>query len=187
MTKHRQAGLTLIEMMITVGVIAVLAAVAWPLYDEQQRAGRRADAIIGLSKLAYALESFKSDTGDYTQADMANYIPDFDTAAEATANPTGCIKRGFTGVGSSPLAATDTFTTCRGYYTLTITNIVAPSAGVDTSFLLTATPIANRDQALDECASFTLNNIGVKGATRQSGAATLPTGVTAVKRCWGSD
>ena len=185
---HKQTGLSLMEVMITVGIIGLLAAVAIPLYQDQARTNKRTDGIIAITKLAYALETFRSDTGDYTQADLTNYITTFDTAAEAQADPVGCTSRGFTGTGGPPLGAGAVFTSCKGFYNVAVTAIAAPTAaGVASTFTLTATPIPGRDQANDECTSFTLNQLGVKGATRSGTAAALPAGVTAVQRCWGSN
>lgn len=41
---RRPAGFTLIEMMITVAVLSILAAVAYPSYQDQIRKSRRAEA-----------------------------------------------------------------------------------------------------------------------------------------------
>lgn len=45
--KH-QSGLTIIELVITVGVISILAVVAWPQFDRYQIKVSRADGIAGL-------------------------------------------------------------------------------------------------------------------------------------------
>lgn len=41
---RRCAGFTLIEMMITVAVVSILAAIAYPSYQDQVRKSRRAEA-----------------------------------------------------------------------------------------------------------------------------------------------
>ena len=41
---RRIRGFTLIELMIVVGVVAILASIAVPIYNEQIRKSRRADA-----------------------------------------------------------------------------------------------------------------------------------------------
>jgi type IV pilus assembly protein PilE len=66
-TKLR-AGFTLIELMIVVGVAAVLALVAYPSYQESVRKGRRADAIAGLNRLQQLQERVRAQQPSYAAA-----------------------------------------------------------------------------------------------------------------------
>lgn len=92
----RTRGFTLIEMMITVAIVAILAAVAYPSYQEQIRKARRADAQTALLELAQFMERFYTTTGTYVGAALPfNEAPkegttkyydlNFSVAATATA------------------------------------------------------------------------------------------------------
>lgn len=68
MTAHRNArqrGFTLIEVMIVVAVVAILAAIALPSYNEYIRRGHRADARAGLLQAQQWLERAATATGVY--------------------------------------------------------------------------------------------------------------------------
>lgn len=62
----KQRGFTLIEMMIVVAVMAILASLAVPAYNEQVRKGRRADAMAAMNETAQALERFYTLNNTYT-------------------------------------------------------------------------------------------------------------------------
>jgi type IV pilus assembly protein PilE len=63
------AGFTLIELMIVVGIVAILAAVAIPSYQESVRRGRRADARVAMTNLATRLERCFTQFGAYDADD----------------------------------------------------------------------------------------------------------------------
>lgn len=61
-------GFTLIELMITTAIIAILAGIAYPGYQEQIAKAKRADAASALMTGAQALERFYSANGSYLSA-----------------------------------------------------------------------------------------------------------------------
>ncbi|MBU2874134.1 type IV pilin protein [Marinobacter salexigens] len=65
---HKQAGFTLIEMIITVAIIGILAAVAFPLYQNQVQQTRRTTAMADLLELNQWMERRYSNSFDYTTA-----------------------------------------------------------------------------------------------------------------------
>lgn len=67
MRELRICGFTLIELMITVVIISVLAAIAYPSYSRYSVQTRRSDAQIALTQAASRQEKFYSDCGHYAQ------------------------------------------------------------------------------------------------------------------------
>lgn len=61
----RQKGLTLVELMVVVAVMAVLASIAYPLYTNQVTKSRRADAKVALEMIAMAEERYYTINGAY--------------------------------------------------------------------------------------------------------------------------
>lgn len=74
-------GFTLVELMITVAILAVLAAVAVPMYSNYINRAKQADAIIGLKAAQMAQEQFFSENNVYSGT--VDILPGF---ADGTAN-----------------------------------------------------------------------------------------------------
>jgi type IV pilus assembly protein PilE len=64
-----QSGVTLIELMIVVAIIGILAAVAYPSYQQYVLRTHRADAQADLLELAQWIERRYSTTNRYAAAD----------------------------------------------------------------------------------------------------------------------
>lgn len=62
---RRASGLTLVEVMVVVAVVAVLAAAAWPSHREQLQRARRLDATAALTRLQVAQEQHRLRHGGY--------------------------------------------------------------------------------------------------------------------------
>ena len=60
-----QKGMTLIELMIAVGIVAVLGAIAVPLYTEYVETTRLGVLKSNMDSIAFFEEGFKSTEGSY--------------------------------------------------------------------------------------------------------------------------
>ena len=65
MKSIQQKGFTLIELMMVVAVVAVLAAIAVPSYQNSVQKAKRADGIAALTKLQLAQEKFRANCAFY--------------------------------------------------------------------------------------------------------------------------
>lgn len=59
-------GLTLIELMVVVFIIAILAAIAVPVYTNYLQRARRADAKTALQQVRGAQEMWRGEKGSYS-------------------------------------------------------------------------------------------------------------------------
>lgn len=59
-------GFTLIEVMVTLAIVGILAAVAYPSYANAVRKARREDAMAALLELQLAQEKWRANNPSYT-------------------------------------------------------------------------------------------------------------------------
>lgn len=64
-SRRQHAGFTLIELMVVVGVIAILAAIAYPSYQDQVRKSRRAQAKADLVEYMQLAERYHTVNNSY--------------------------------------------------------------------------------------------------------------------------
>lgn len=63
-----QKGFTLIELMVVVAVVGLLAAIAYPSYQDYLRRSRRVDAQIALLAAAQSMERYYTENMSYSGA-----------------------------------------------------------------------------------------------------------------------
>jgi len=129
----KQRGFTLIELMITVAIVAILAGVALPAYRDSVAKGRRAEARAVLLETSQWMERFFSE----------NYRYDQNTAGTAV---------------NSAMPSTLKVSPKQGSAVYTI----SATASTATSYTLTATRVSGGSMATDKCGNFTITNTGVK-------------------------
>ena len=132
--RGHESGFTLIELMITVAVVAILAAIAFPSYAMFMQKSRRGDAEATLMDIAQREQQYLLDT--------RTFAPDVVTLYGANAAIPADVS---------------------AYYTIQICQTTAPCAapgGAPPTFAIIATPIAGSPQAGDY--TLTLDNTGVK-------------------------
>lgn len=134
-------GFTLIELMITLAIAAILTAVAVPSYRQYVMRTNRTDATAALLQLAANQERFYVQNNTYASDDLLDDAP-----------PDGL---GFPG-------------TERGLYDIAL---APNGGGYPNGFIITATATSGESQEHDgACQTFTLNEQGQRGALDGDGA-----------------
>jgi type IV pilus assembly protein PilE len=139
---RKASGFTLIELMITVVIVAILASVAWPSYQSYLQRSRRAEAQSLMLAIANKEQQYLLDARQYTDVLGAGGLAIVQQSWDCTLNASK---------------------TCTNpYYNVTVTL----NAGPPPSFTVTGTPIATTSQNADG----TLTFVSTGGKTRMVGA-----------------
>ncbi len=135
MNRMSARGFTLLELMITVVVVGILAAIAYPSYTSHVAKSRRAEAQSELMRLATLLEQYRIDHKTYT---------------------TDLTKVG---------ASASSYTVAKNAFTIAVA-----SASRD-KLTLRATAATGQMKLDPGCATLTINEVGLKSATKKGGGA----------------
>jgi type IV pilus assembly protein PilE len=141
--RHRHSGFTLIELVITMVIVAILASIAIPSYTAYILRSHRTEAKTALLDIASLEERFFTANNNYTKT------------------PTDL---GYTG------AAGTAFNVGSSYYKVLVdkADATAPTtaqpAGIPATYTMTATAIGSQ-QKDTTCATFTLDSTGAQTAT----------------------
>ena len=140
--KKCQNGFTAIDVLITVGIVGILASVAYPSYVSQMQKTHRAEAATELAALAQAQERF------YAQ---------FRTYTSVVKSPEDCA-------GADCGLGWQSDNTENDFYRLT-------ANGNDNLYMLTATAHGSQVKDSD-CQALSINNTGIKSARNSAGQDT---------------
>ena len=161
-----QQGFTLMELMITVAVVGILAAVAYPSFIEQIARSRRVEAQTVLLAGQQWMERFYSENYRYdknsagTDVTLADKTGPFDVRF-STSPPKG---------QGAPL------------YNISVS---APAPPATPQYRITATRIAGSNMANDRCGNMTVDHLGRRSI--EEGSYTAKAGsnlAAAIAYCW---
>lgn len=147
-------GFSLIELLIVVGIIALLSAIAYPSYQEYVIKSKRVEVQSEMIRIAQRLQAYK------------------------------VVNQNYKDVTLDLVDATNSFPTNKPNYSFELTDangkdLSDSSANVQT-WLLVATPIANTTQI--DNGHIVINHLGykcwVKGSDKNSGTACNPSAIT---------
>ncbi len=71
--KRPAPGFTLIEVMVTTIILAIIAAIAIPLYSREARAGRRSTAKAMMMQIAQNEERYYTENNKYERPSLIGY------------------------------------------------------------------------------------------------------------------
>ncbi len=149
-------GFTLIELMITLVILSVIVAIAYPAYTNYTTQTRRSDAQVALTQTVNRLEKYFSVCNTYPTAnptaDPGPLTKPWPTGANSCPTPGD---NGSQGLGIPDADSPD------GHYTLALAGGLISGAGtIATTYTLTATPTAGGLQVGD--GGFRIDSTGRK-------------------------
>jgi type IV pilus assembly protein PilE len=145
--RARNGGFSLVELIVTMVIAAILAAIAIPAYSNYVRKAHRTEAKSAVLDIASLEERWFSTNNSYTN------------------DPTNL---GYTG------AVNTAFTVGSGYYNVLVSVVPATSSTTLATYTITATAI--NDQLKDtQCRSFQVTNNGAQTAADSASAVNTNT------------
>jgi type IV pilus assembly protein PilE len=143
----RTAGFTLVELVVTMVIAAILAAIAIPAYSNYVRKAHRTEAKSAVLDIASLEERWYSTNNNYTN------VP---------------ANLGYTGTANSA------FSVGSGYYNVLVTTTAATSSTTLATYTITATAVG--DQSKDtQCLQFVVTSNGGQTATGAASAVNTNT------------
>lgn len=148
MNKHlsRQGGFTLVELLITITILAILVGLSVPAYDRYTRSANRAAAKSALERIMSLQEAFYLNNKIYT-----NDLTDL-------------------GYGSAAINLDNSGAEVPAASAVYQISVVTPGACAGCRYEISAGPVNTQTKDTD-CATFTLNSLGQKSASGPKGVA----------------
>jgi len=135
---NKQQGVTLLELMIVVAIVAMISAFAYPSYMQYVISTKRTVATSALLQIADRQQQFFMDNKSFSN-DL--------TALGFAANPLVLADDG----NSTVVGDAD------AVYSVSLTNVAV------TTYTITAAPLHGQGERDTDCASLTLNQAGARG------------------------
>lgn len=149
----KQQGFTLIELMIVIGILGVLAAIAVASYRPYILKSNRKAAIADIMTLQQHLER------QYTLNNGAYRLDSSDTATATEINKTGsCSTSGLYSSGNNPVA-----------YSFKVV-----STNTRQAYTITAVPCVGSIQPEDKCGELKIDNTGLREVKKKGASAFTP-------------
>jgi len=138
MNRYHSRGITLVELMVTLGIIAIVASIAYPAYTGYSLVANRAEGKIALTEISMAQERFFGNNNTYTTilSDLAGF----------TTNPVVTGKGYYSIAGTA--GATGNIVTS---FTLTATPKLSQVNDACKSITLTSTGVKGGAPTKDDC------------------------------------
>jgi len=157
-----QRGFTLIELMITVAIVAILASIAYPSYTDYIVRSRRTEAQTVLVAASQWMERFYSENFRYDKNSAGTAVTD------ATLFPSRFSTSPAPGSGSP-------------VYDIS----VAVTTDVRDAYTVIATRKTGTLMANDQCGNLTIDHLGRKSINGTTWSATkFATKAAAIEQCW---
>lgn len=147
-------GFTLIEVMVTVAIVAILSGIAYPAYLDYVARSRRAEAQSLVMQASQWMERFYSENNSYLQNTAGVQVTD------ATQFPARFSQSPTSGTAAYRIAVAATATT----YTITATR--------------------SGKMVNDKCGNFQITHTGLRQLATGTYASSLGTQLQAMQTCW---
>lgn len=135
-----QKGFTLVEAMMTVLIIGIIGAIAYPSYLKQVVKSGRSDAKVALNEAAQRMQRCFTANGKFNPDEGACTVLD-------------------------SLNSDDGLASDEGFYTLSVSGLAASTYKITATPVA-----GKRQSEDEDCISFSINQAGVKTAKKRGGA-----------------